>query len=208
MSAATQTQWCEFWHRLGAMGDPLPPGQELHTAYSQDWRAYHNLEHIGDCLGEFEAVRAPAANPLAVETAIWFHDAIYDTRRKDNEERSADFAHAILTRAGLPPGFLESVRALILATKHIASPADPDAALLTDIDLSILGQPPARFTEFEEQIREEYIWVADADFAAGRADVLKGFLERRFIYATEVFRAKYESQARENLRWAIRHLTG
>ena len=82
---------------------------------------------------------------------------------------------------------------------HNAVPAAPDEQLLSDIDLSILGAPPDRFREYEAQVRKEYAWVPDALFHRERGKILQGFLARPSIYATELFRARLEAQARENL---------
>lgn len=206
MAAANENQWREFWHRLGARGDALPPWRQLHAAYTESWRAYHNLDHIGHCLDEFVVVRQLAEDPVAIEAAIWFHDVVYDTRARDNEERSAEFAVAALRDAGKSASFCESVHTLILFTKHQSQSTSNDARLLTDIDLSILGQSPERYAEFERQIRCEYAWVADQDFATGRSAVLKTFQERERIYATPVLIKKYEGQARRNLAWAMARL--
>ena len=206
MAAANENQWREFWQRLGAIDDPLQPWQRIHAAYAEVWRAYHNLEHIGHCLAEFAVVRQPANDSLAVEAAIWFHDVIYDTRKNDNEERSADFAVDTLRAAARTAEFCETVRALILATRHHAQPESNDARLLTDIDLSILGQGPDRYAEFEQQIRREYAWVTDKDFAAGRLTILNSFFQRKRIFNLPTFVQRYEEQARVNLSWAIKQL--
>ncbi len=208
MAAANENRWREFWERLDARSDALPPWRQLHAAYAESWRAYHNLDHIGHCLEEFTSVRNQADNPIAVEAAIWFHDVIYDTRAKDNEERSAEFALPVLHDAGKPGSFCESVRTLILATKHQSQPTTNDTRLLTDIDLSILGQGPARYAEFEQQIRREYSWVAEPDFTAGRSAILNSFLLRESIFNSPTFIRQYERQARLNLAWAIKRLTG
>jgi len=129
MAAANENQWREFWQRLGADGSPLPPWQRLHTAYTESWRAYHNLDHIGHCLAELAAVRQLADDPIALEAAVWFHDVIYDTRRKDNEERSAGLADVILQDAGKPNNFRGYVHTLILATKHESQPTSSDTRL-------------------------------------------------------------------------------
>jgi len=206
MAAANENQWREFWLALGGVGNPLQPWQRLHAAYTESWRAYHNLEHIGHCLTEFAHASQLADDPIAVEAAIWFHDVIYDTHRKDNEERSAEFALVVLRPAGQAESFCQQVHALILATKHQSQPTFNDAHLLTDIDLSILGQNPDRYAEFEKQIRHEYAWVADKDFAAGRSAVLIGFLRRDQVFTTPTFADRYEKQARANLAWAIEQL--
>ena len=106
--------------------------------------------------------------------------------------------------AGLAPDSVHRIHGLIMATCHGAAPAcaNPDAALLTDIDLAILGAPEARFAEYERQIRVEYAWVAPEIYAVKRRVVLRGFLERDAIYATPVLHRRLERQARRNLERA------
>jgi predicted metal-dependent HD superfamily phosphohydrolase len=48
--------------------------------------------------------------------------------------------------------------------------------------------------------------VPEAAFADGRPAILENFLSRTSLYGTDFFRAKYERQARENLRRSIRQL--
>jgi predicted metal-dependent HD superfamily phosphohydrolase len=184
----------------------MPAYAKLIERYGEPHRAYHNLRHIRQCLAEFAPARRMAGEQDAVEMAIWYHDAIYDSHAKDNEERSAALAEVAGKAAGMPSGFLSRVSVLILATRHVATPEDADAALLVDIDLSILGQPPSRFDEYEKEIRQEYDWVEAKAFAAGRSTILKSFLERPSIYSTDFFRAKYEAKARENLARSVRRL--
>ncbi len=161
----------------------------LRDRYAEPHRHYHTLEHIEHCLEEFDPLQA--ADPEAVELAIWFHDAIYDTRRHDNEERSAEWLLQELPEA-------RRAAALILVTKHHKA-STPDEALLVDVDLAILGQSEERFDRYERQIRAEYAWVPEDVFRRKRAELLDGFLARPFIYGTEPFRAKYEAAARANL---------
>ena len=187
----------------------FPVEMFLLEAYRQPGRHYHNLHHIAECLRELEPVRPQCEDPLAVTAALLFHDYVYDPTKLDNEERSAGAAWTILFMAGWHQPFLEKVKALILATEHKVPPATNDAALVVDIDLSILGKPQEEFDAYEAAIRREYAHVPDAAFAAGRAKVLKTFLERPSVYATPTFRERYEQAARDNLaravaRWEVR----
>ena len=56
--------------------------------------------------------------------------------------------------SGLSSEQANRIYALILVTMHDAIAVGRDAAVLVDVDLSILGAETARFDEYEGQIRE------------------------------------------------------
>jgi len=199
--------WLELWQRIGAQGDSRKDYNDVVARYTEPHRAYHTLEHIEYCLGEFEQVRHLVTDPDAIELAIWYHDAIYDTKSKDKEERSASLARGVVRNALLPDSFGKSVANLIMATKHSQSFTDPDVQILVDIDLSILGQSEEKFDEYERQVRKEYEWVPKDAFVAGRSAILKSILDRPTIYSTQFFRNKYEAQARRNIARSLAQLS-
>jgi len=191
------------------MSDPVRA--ELVRAYAAPDRHYHGLRHIEALLG-LAATHADAiADRDAVETAIWFHDAIYDTRRHDNEDKSAGLAVARL--AGIAaPDRIARIAAMIRATAGHRVPdfADPaaarDCALFLDMDLAILGGTTAEFEAYEQDVKREYEWVSEPQWRAGRRAVLAGFLTRPAIYATARFRESHEAAARRNLAQALARL--
>lgn len=199
MTVLTQRKWNDLCQRLGVKDDG-GLCSDLSSRYAESHRAYHNLQHIMHCLEEFDTARDLARSPDAVELAIWYHDAVYDPRSKENESRSAELAAAAIRGAGLPGEFGKKVSILILATTKHDSSVDEDAPVMVDVDLSILGQPRQRFDEYERQIRKEYDWVSGEVFAVGHASVLRSLLKRPTIYATEFFQRRYEQQARSNLQ--------
>jgi predicted metal-dependent HD superfamily phosphohydrolase len=144
-----------------------------------------------------------AESPDEVEFAIWLHDAIYDPRAADNEERSALLAREILLRLGTTGAMADRVGDLVRATKHGEPPLSPDARLLVDIDLSILGQPPDVFDSYERSIRQEYSWVPPATYVAGRSGILRRFLGRHRLYFTDRFESMYARQAKANMTRAL-----
>jgi predicted metal-dependent HD superfamily phosphohydrolase len=197
-----------LWRRLGGRTEAGPVFAALAAAYAEPHRTYHNGAHIADCLGQFDAVRTLAERPDEVEMALWFHDAVYDPRAADNEEKSAAWAVAALTNGGVVTDIAQRIGRWILATRHAAEMAEPDARLVCDVDLSILGREPAAFDAYDRAIRAEYEWVPEAQYRDGRARVLRGFLERPAVFQTEAYRARYETQARENLQRAVGKLHG
>jgi predicted metal-dependent HD superfamily phosphohydrolase len=188
-----------------------PIRAELLRAYAAPDRHYHGLRHIEGLLGLADSCAHAIEDHDVVEAAIWFHDAIYDTRRHDNEARSADLAAARLTGTAAPDR-ISRIVAMIRATAghHVPDFADAgaaqDCALFLDMDLAILGATAEEFEDYERAVRREYNWVSDTQWRAGRRAVLADFLARPAIYATAQFRASHEAAARHNLAQAIARL--
>jgi len=141
-----------------ALGVAPPRGvvEDLLGRYREPHRAYHTLEHLEECFAAIDLLRNECERPAEVELGLWFHDAIYDPQRGDNEALSAEWAERALHEAGAPRDACARVSELVLATKHDAAPEGADARLLVDIDLGILGSEPARFDAYERQVRAEY----------------------------------------------------
>jgi predicted metal-dependent HD superfamily phosphohydrolase len=179
----------------------------LTEAYQAPGRHYHTLDHIEASLRRFDAVETTAGQPAVARVAIWFHDAVYDPRRQDNEALSADWATAVLEDAGAVVEVRRSVEEMILATNHLGPDPVDDAALVCDVDLAILGASGRRFDAYQRAIHAEYAWVPLDRYRQGRLDVLSRFLAREWIFQTESFRGRYEQRARRNLSRAIAHLS-
>lgn len=201
-------QWLATWAQLSVQESESLADlyRELLARYREPQRSYHNEQHLDECFACFRDVRAEAEHPAEIELAIWFHDAIYDSKRKDNEERSADWARREAIRFGVPRESAERIHSLILATEHQEAPVTQDAKILLDADLAILGAAPARFDQYEQQVREEYSWVPGFVFRRKRRELLSRLLGRKAIYATELLRARYEQLARDNLKRSLGRL--
>ncbi|MBW8778412.1 MAG: N-methyl-D-aspartate receptor NMDAR2C subunit [Burkholderiales bacterium] len=200
------SQWETAWHDLGL---PVPASHVLAallSRWAEPHRKYHTLQHLEECLALFESERSLAEHPGEVAIALWFHDAVYDTSRHDNESASAQWARQVLLEAGADVVVADRVHGLIMATRHSEVPSTPDARLLVDIDLAILGGEPARFAEYERQIRDEYGFVPEPVFRDKRAQILRGFLQRPAIFATPAFAGRFGQRARANLARAIAQL--
>jgi predicted metal-dependent HD superfamily phosphohydrolase len=171
----------------------------LAEAYSGPGRHYHTLQHLREVLEVLDGFRHEEPSPVA-EVAAWFHDVVYDPRRADNEERSAEWMRRELVDLEINPDFIHRAAQLILFTQmHNAPGDDRAAAILLDADLAILGSSPERYAAYAEAIRREYAWVPESVYRKGRTNVLNSFLQRARIYQThELFTAR-EMQARENL---------
>lgn len=172
----------------------------LRAAYCEPHRRYHTLEHIEDCLSQLAAVDGLSADDRhALELAIWWHDAVYDPMRGDNEAVSAEMARRDLAAMGESAEIVTEVARLILLTKgHTVEPGDILGAILVSIDLSILGRSPEAYDRYAAQVREEYGFVPEEAWRAGRSAVLRHFLDAPAIYADPAFAARYETAAREN----------
>ena len=180
---------------------------ELVNAYSSDTRFYHGLSHIKYMLEAIAPWESQANNYPAIQLSAWFHDAIYNPKAKDNEEKSAEYAAKVLNELKISPCTIDAVNQIILNTKHHhAEPEDIDSQILLDADLAILGEDESSYQFYAKGIRREYAWLSAEDYRLGRINVLKKLLQRPRIYFTEKMFEQYEAKARQNILTEIKSL--
>jgi predicted metal-dependent HD superfamily phosphohydrolase len=154
------------------------------------------------------AAEVPVADVHAVTVAAFYHDAVYDPRAHDNEERSAQLAERVLGELGWDADRRATVGRLVRATATHDSAPDVDTAVLLDADLAVLGSEPAAYQAYVTGVRAEYAHVDDDAWRIGRGEVLRGLLARRPLYATAPGRRQWEARAAANMTAELAELDG
>ena len=177
--------------------------QEIEKNYTSKGRYYHNLQHIDSIFKELKAVENVINDIEVLALSVFYHDVIYQSTAKDNEEKSAKLAIKRLTQIGYNSEKINKISEQIIATKSHKISVDLDTNFLLDADLSILGKDWDDYEIYIKQIRKEYSIYPDFFYKPGRKKVLEHFLKFPQIFKTEFFIEKYETQARHNLKREI-----
>ncbi|MGH2665549.1 HD domain-containing protein [Flavobacterium sp.] len=177
----------------------------VEKAYSKKSRQYHNLNHLMEMMACFDTYVSAYQFPNELLYAIFYHDYVYNSTRKDNELKSAEFALSILPQNAAIDK--KKVFDMICATKDHQNNGIEEEKWLIDFDLKILAKDWEDYKVYFEQIRKEYRIYPDFLYKPGRAKALQHFLENDFIFQTEEFRALYEAKARKNIQTEIEYLT-
>lgn len=186
--------------------DAVMPGQDalfldLLDRWSEPHRHYHGRTHLLSILEALDLLSEPARVPRTVLLAAWFHDAVYQGIPGQDEEESARLALDRLRGAGLPAADAGEVARLVLLTSHHRpDPGDKDGALLCDADLSVLGGDPAEYARYLAAVRLDYAHVPDADFATGRAAVVRRLLDLEPLFHGDRARDLWLDAAHRNLQ--------
>ena len=202
---ALLAEWSELLRRCQAGGpevpvDPVPYGRDLLERWAEPQRKYHTLDHLVTVLARATELTAYADDPDTVALAAWFHDAVYRPDRSENEERSADLAERALREAGVAEKRVTDVARLVrLTVTHDPAEGDHDGEVLCDADLAVLAGDPAAYAAYAAAVREEYGFVPDDLFRAGRADILRRLLELPRLFRTSYAYDQWEAVARRNL---------
>ncbi|WP_128381138.1 hypothetical protein [Streptomyces cavernae] len=187
--------------------DPSPYADNLLRRWSEPQRRYHTVDHLAAVLDHVDVLEDHAADPEAVRLAAWFHDAVYLPDRDTNEERSARLAERALPEAGVSQARTDEVARLVrLTVTHDPEPGDTNGAVLCDADLAVLAKPPAEYAAYAAAVREEYGFVPDDAFRAGRAVVLSQLLDLPRLFRTPYGAEVWEDAARQNLRAELTRL--
>ncbi|MEV2254849.1 hypothetical protein AB0I94_30470 [Streptomyces sp. NPDC050147] len=193
------------WHATllrasGKTPDPAPYADNLLTRWDEPQRRYHTTAHLTAVLDHIDVLEEHAEEPDLVRLAAWFHDAVYAPDRSENEERSARLAERALPEAGLTEAQTAEVARLVrLTVTHDPADGDHNGETLCDADLAILAAAPDAYAAYAAAVREEYAFVPDEDFRAGRAAVLRQLLALPRLFRTPYGAAEWEGPARANL---------
>jgi len=198
LGTALATRW------TAVLPDYPQLGRELIGRWGEEHRHYHDRVHLLAMLDALqvllEAGEKAGPLPRAVWLAAWFHDAVYNGVPGQDEQDSAELAARELPGAGVPVAEVaEVVRLVLLTAAHSPEAGDDGGALLCDADLSVLGEDPAGYRRYLDNVRKEYAHVGDADFAAGRAAVVRRLLALDPLYRTATARKLWLERARTNL---------
>lgn len=193
-----EKSWFELYQHYH-FSEPQKVFNKLIAAYSEKQRAYHTLQHLYECLVLVESIRADLNDADAVALALWFHDAVYDPQAKDNELKSAELFEQYLAQ-DLSFDIVQKIKRWILVTQKHEATNELDLQFLLDIDLAILAASPERFTEYEQQIQQEYAWVDPDVYSIKRKQVLAHFYQTEPLYQTEYFQQRLEQRAKSNLK--------
>ncbi len=197
------------WNKLMEQSDiDQAKGQiyfdELCHYYSETHRAYHNLSHIQALFQLLKPYEEELKHPILVNWAVFYHDIIYNPKRKDNELKSAEVAVEVMKNVGFKKQEQELVFGLIMATKdHKATANTADFYYLLDADIAILGSELASYQQYSQAIRQEYKHVPGFLYRIGRKKALKHLAQKTPFFYTHVFRAQFEEQAKKNITWEL-----
>ena len=184
--------------------------QSVVARHREPHRHYHTLRHVCWVLRHvFTLAGKGLTRDLgAVVAAACFHDVIYDPTAGDNEAASATLAAEALGEIGWAPARTAAVAAMIQATAGHEQQADRDTAVLLAADLGVLASDPAAYGDYVRGVRREYSHVDDEAWRAGRAAVLRSFLDRAAIYDPALGLGAWERRARANLTAELVSLGG
>lgn len=159
-------------------GISLDDAETLGEKLREPHRFYHNVNHIADILSNISRLYPDNSNikdKTILALAAFFHDAIYDPRRKDNEERSVEFFRKCISSGGCNEENAEAICQIILDTKtHI--PSSTLSEVFCDLDLYGLRHGNAeRILTDEFNIFKEFQFYDYSDYKKGRIAFLEGY---------------------------------
>ena len=198
----------------------------LYEQHNETGRYYHTAVHLKELMEYFTILQesegsSSSSTASAVRDsglgavyrlAVFFHDAIYDPKSRQNEKDSAVlFEQFCNEHQNIPNVTQTMVVTLILATeKHQVVKNDDNLScdegvqrLFLDMDMAVLGKHKEAYMAYAGLIRQEYSFVPEDVYCEKRAEVLTKFLQHSRIYVSDVFHTALEESARQNLQAEI-----
>lgn len=148
---------------------------DLRARWAEPHRKYHTVDHLDDLVRQIHECRELTDRERQfLLLAALFHDAVYDPRRNDNEERSAQLLmdHS---DAGNPD--IQTVVRIVRDTKDHA-PSDELSKRFSEMDMNIATRQLSELLEWERGIRFEYSHYCWPVYVIGRIGFVRKLIRR------------------------------
>jgi predicted metal-dependent HD superfamily phosphohydrolase len=148
---------------------------ELPLRWKEKHRFYHNTDHLIQILQDIE--KTPEFRYLnvyekhALLLAAFFHDAIYDPKRKDNEDKSINLFITSFKTKDIK--MLDTVCDLIECTKHRIRPLEKLKRILWDADNAGFKKGYDKLLKNEKLLAKEYSFVPIKEYKQKRIEFIK-----------------------------------
>ena len=152
---------------------------DMFKRWNESNRAYHNIDHLIDIIKTIE--KNPSFNFLSIYEknalllAAFFHDVIYDPKRKDNEDESIRYFKAAYQHDN-DPKTIKVVCDLIEVTKHRRRPLSTLQRIFWDADNDGFNRGYDNLLKNEVLIRKEFSHVSSKEYREGRLKFLESCL--------------------------------
>lgn len=165
---------------------------------------YHSLDHtcceVVPAVERLAALEGVAGEELVLlRTAAYFHDIGFLAGYADHEHHGIALSTTILPRFGYCPTQVQTVAAMILATRLPQKPRTLCESILADADLAVLGRPD--FLARNADLRAEQATLGKTVNDAAWYYSQVAFL-RSHRYWTSSARMLHDQQKLQNL-WAL-----
>jgi len=148
----------------------------LLTMWNESQRSYHTQNHLLDLIDQINEYKDNLSQKEYDKLVLCalFHDIVYDPKKQNNEEMSADFFINSCTDKN-NPDILE-VKQMILDTKnHI--PNTPLSEIFNSFDMKIVERDYDKLLEWEQGIYNEFASYGDL-YKKGRIAFLEKMLDK------------------------------
>ena len=144
--------------------------KQLEKLWNEKTRFYHNISHLIQILKDIESnIWFSDLQPFEKKIlllAAFYHDAIYNPKKKDNEDKSIEFFKA--TWKGNDELIRNEVIKLIEVTKYRIRPITKLAKIFWDADNAGFKRGYAHLIKNEKLLRKEFSFVPITKYREAR----------------------------------------
>lgn len=148
--------------------------------YDQPWRYHHTQKHIESIQKRILPLNLDDGDEDAFYYASIFHDAVYEPKASDNEEKSNALWLQYCDEEGVSQTLKETVSRLIMLTKHPRQASGILEKEFIHADWNDMGRTEVItdkyaewLEEYENNIFREYQMFSVEDYVTGRTNVIK-----------------------------------